>query len=193
MIVGLTGGIGCGKSTVSEIFKTLNWTVFDADGFCREVYTDPASGIIDAFSDRWGSAVIDDNGGVNRSAVADIVFRNRAELEWLNAWFHPLVFDAMRREVDSCGNGMLLCDVPLLYETGWEADFDVIICVWADRDVQYERLALRGWSQEQIRNRIDNQLSTDEKLTRADLGIINKYSEKILYKQCLETDRKLRT
>ncbi len=193
MIVGLTGGIGCGKSTVSEIFKALNWTVFDADGFCRGVYSDAGSGVVDAFRNHWGAAVIDDNGGVNKSVVADIVFKDRVELKWLNAWFHPLVFNAMRQEVESCEDGMLLCDVPLLYEAGWENDFDVVISVWADRDVQYKRLALRGWNPEEIECRIDNQLSSDEKLKRADLGIINKYSEKILYKQCLETDRKLRT
>ncbi|MBN2640816.1 MAG: dephospho-CoA kinase [Victivallales bacterium] len=191
MIIGLTGGVGCGKSTASNIFKSLGWNVFDADWFCLELYRSRDAKLVDAIRTRWGDKVVTTDGDVNRKMVAEIVFKDELELKWLNSVFHPLVAEALHRFATDGEN--VMCDVPLLYEVGWERDFDAIICVWSDLETQFSRLRLRGWTDTHIQERINCQISTDEKLERADLGIINKYSEKILYKQCLETDRKLRT
>ncbi|MDD3119444.1 MAG: dephospho-CoA kinase [Victivallales bacterium] len=192
MIAGLTGGIGCGKSTVLEIFAGLGWRVFNSDGICRSLYESHDPRIISALTERWGREIIDAAGGVNRKAVADIVFADRAELTWLNSVFHPLVLAYLRRTVRDCGGRPVLCDVPLLYEAGWARDFTAVICVWTDAATQYRRLRERGWDDREIARRRKNQLSAEQKLEQADWGIINVFSKKILLQQCQDIDIKLR-
>lgn len=192
MIAGLTGGIGCGKSTVLEIFSGLGWGIFNADGICRSLYESHDPQIIAALSGRWGELVMDGEGGIDRAAVADIVFSAPSELAWLNSIFHPRVLEKLRETLCRGEAEFVMCDVPLLYEAGWEKDFGGVVAVWTDRESQMRRLLERGWNREEIERRLANQLSAEYKLEQADFGIINVFSKQILYKQCQEIDAKLR-
>jgi dephospho-CoA kinase len=143
-----------------------------------------------AMRGRWGDRILDAAGMISREAVADIVFRDPAELIWLNGLLHPLV----RQEILSLASalpGPLFCAVPLYYETGWTGWADKVIAVWCRPDVQRRRLQERGWSQIEIDRRLASQIGQDEKLARADFAIINDYSPEILMVQCLDLLDKL--
>lgn len=189
-MIALTGGAGCGKSTVLEIFRQLGWKTFDADACCRKLYDTRDERVVTPLLSRWGEAVSSPEGGIDRGAVARMVFRNPDELRWLNSIFHPLV---EREMLAAAQDGDVICDIPLLYELGWETRFDQVICVWADRETQRTRLLDRGWSGEDADARIAAQKDNDDKLEKAHIGLINVFSKKMLYEQCLLADEKLRT
>lgn len=193
MIVGLTGGIGCGKSTVLAAFAALDWAIFDADRICRELYDRNDPRIVAALRGRWGDGVFTGDGRIDRQAIADLVFADRNELTWLNGLFHPLVREALNAAAGSKkGMGYILCDVPLLYEAGWERDFDAVIAVWAAPEQQRERLRKRGWSDEEITRRMQCQDDSGKKLERADYGIINNCDINFLQQQCMKLDKIIR-
>lgn len=192
MIVGLTGGIGCGKSTVLSEFSALGWEIFDADSICRHFYECRDSRVVAALQERWGERVFTADGGIDRRAIADIVFAAGDELVWLNGLFHPLVRELLNKAATKAANSMVICDVPLLYEVGWEGDFDVVIAVWTSPEQQQHRLRQRGWHETEISRRLNCQLDSDKKLEKADFGIINLYDFNLLKQQCIKLDQIIR-
>ncbi len=181
-LVGLTGGIGCGKSTALNIFISLECKVMDADAVCHELYNEADGPVIKAVTERWGSKVIS-SGNVDRKKIAKIVFTNKNELNWLNQLIHPLIFE---RTYKACKktDQVLIFDVPLLFEANWEKYFFKIISVWTTPEIQLERLRARKWSEKEIRSRLESQMSMDIKLEKADFGIINTGSRELLSEQC---------
>jgi len=181
-LIGLTGGIGCGKSTALKAFTSLSCTVLDADAVCHELYNEPDGPIIHAVTKRWGGKVIKSN-SVDRKKIANIVFNDSKEREWLNQLIHPLIFErtyqAYRNSKD-----LLIFDVPLLFEANWEKYFTKIISIWTTPAIQMERLKKRNWSDKEIKARIAAQMSVDKKLERADFGIINIGNLDFLLEQC---------
>ena len=131
---------------------------------------------------RWGRSVLSEDGQINRRKVASIVFGNGSELEWLNSLLHPLVREEIRRLSEE---GTLFCAIPLFFEIGWNCDADTrVVSSWCDEKTQLERLKARGWSQEEIARRLASQISRDEKLKRADYGIITSCSWECMREQC---------
>jgi dephospho-CoA kinase len=143
----------------------------------------PGSELCALLSERWGTKVTNPAGGIDRAAVADIVFAAADELEWLNQTIHPRVRQKIQEERQRPGPP-LFCAVPLLYESGWERDWDRGAAGWGDPATQRERLRRRGWSDRQIAQRLERQLTMDEKLMRSDIGIINTGSPELLARQC---------
>jgi len=192
MIVALTGGIGCGKSTALNIFSELGWQVFDADQVCHDIYESDVIFLRSLFEERWGAGAVGaDNNCIDRKRVADIVFSDKNELAWLNEVFHPLIWKRVQSEVaKGCD---IMFDVPLLYEVNWDKGFDAVIAVWAPDDQQRERLLGRGMTIEEIKQRIGNQISSDKKLEMADFGLINNSDEENLKEQCIKLNNQLRT
>jgi len=191
MILALTGGIGCGKSTVSNFFSDLGWKLLDADKICHELYETKADELKQTFESRWGvGAVSDSNSAINRNKIAEIVFSDQCELEWLNSVFHPMILDSAKSQM---GDYDVIFDIPLLYEVGWQNDFDCVIAVWSNRAIQHDRLRKRGWSDEEITSRIESQLESDIKLEKSDFGLINSSSFENLKNQCIKLDKILRT
>jgi len=183
-IIGLTGGIGCGKSTAAKIFRSLNCEILDADSICHELYNDPDGPVTKAIAERWGTKVFRSN-LADRKKIADLVFNDKKELLWLNSILHPLIFEkAYEISEHVIDKELIIFDVPLLFEVKWEKYFSHIITIWSPKEIQLERLRQRNWSDKEIKARIASQISADEKLERADFGIINNGSLDLLIKQC---------
>lgn len=179
-LIALTGGIGSGKSTLARQFESLGADMADADDIAHSVYL-PGNEAYGSIVMRWGKAVLNDDGTVNRRAVADIVFASDEELSWLNGVVHPYV----RGCIASLAQGRLLfCAIPLLDESGWRKDCDAVVASWCSPETQRIRLYARGWDDAEIARRLAKQVSMDNKLRNADYGVITGCSWECLRAQC---------
>lgn len=183
ILVGVTGGIGAGKTTLLTCLQELGAHTADADAEVHRLYR-PGEAVHRALCERWGRSVLLPNGDLDRQAVAARVFRDAGEREWLNRLVHPLVQERLVEQAVCLGDEPLFCAVPLLYEVGWQDRFVQVVAVWCDRATQARRLAQRGWDQAEIDRRQACQMSMDEKLLRADQGIINTGPMSVLRQQC---------
>lgn len=191
MIAGLTGGIGCGKSSVLKIFSEMGWLTIDADKICRELYENKDTRLVSAIREQWPDAIDTDN-TVDRKKIAEIVFNDNAKLEILNSILHPLIKEEADKIISLNKGKNIIFDVPLLFEKDWSYLFNIVIAVWTDSKTQYERLNARGMTDLEIDRRIANQLSAQEKLERADFGIINRAGFEALREQCEKLEKLIR-
>ncbi|MAZ81705.1 MAG: dephospho-CoA kinase [Actinobacteria bacterium] len=172
--IGLTGGIGSGKSTVAAMLVDRGASLLDADAIVRDLQT-PGTPVFTAMVQRWGDRILDDDGWLDRQAVADIVFADADELAALNGIVHPAVGDEMtrRREALADTDATVILDIPLLVESGHQGLAGVIV-VDVDPEVAVARLvAGRGFTPDDARSRIARQASREERLGRADLVVDN--------------------
>lgn len=185
--VGLSGGIGCGKSTALKIFSKLGCTVIESDKLCHELYSDEGLNGADFrkdITDRWAQRIQTD-GKIDRKKIAQIVFNDRNELEWLNSIVHPYIFaKAYESMASSDRKSIVIFDVPLLFELRIEKKFCATITIWTNRGLQIKRLRERNWTENEIEVRLESQLSPDIKLERATFGIINTGDLSLLQEQC---------
>lgn len=186
MLTALTGGIGSGKSTALNIFKELGAETQDTDLIVHKIYEEDKE-VHSSLKKRWGSDIF--NQGIpDRKAIAQLVFNNSENLKWLNQLMHPRVKDRIKT---GYSGKITVIAVPLLYEVKWESSFDSVISTWCSKDIQMKRLLARGWSREECNARLAAQMDQDEKLSKADFGIINDWSEKFLIRQCRQIFKKL--
>lgn len=194
-IVGLTGGIGSGKSTVARQLAALGAVVIDADAIVRELQA-PGQPLLAEIAAALGPGVLDAQGALDRPKVADLVFRDPEKRRTLNALVHPRVGVEMARRVEAArasGTPVVVLDVPLLLEgakagtgTAARVGFDAVIVVWVPEAVQIERTVARdGCSREEALRRVRAQMSLDEKRALADHVIDNSGSP-------AETERQVR-
>ena len=172
--IGLTGGIGSGKSTVADLLVERGATLIDADAIVRELQA-PGRPVYTAMVERWGSDIVADDDSLDRQAVADRVFGDPDELFALNAIVHPAVGDEMtrRREVLADTDATVLLDIPLLVESG-HGGFGGIVVVDVDPDLAAQRLVEhRGFTEEDARKRMARQAPREDRLARADFVIEN--------------------
>lgn len=174
-LVGLTGGIASGKSTVARRLEQRGAVHIDADLLAREV-VEPGTPALHAIRARFGGDVISPDGRLDRPALGAIVFADSEALSDLNAIVHPavrqrtgeLIAEAEERDVDA----VVVYNVPLLVEAQVPHPFDLIVVTHAPRDVRIDRLVrLRASSEEDARRRVDAQASDEERLARADVVI----------------------
>ena len=172
MRVGLTGGIGAGKSAVAAIFAALGAFVIDTDALAREAVR-PGSEAFDEISRLWPSAIKE--GTLDRAALAEIVFRDPAERERLNGLLHPRIRRlALEREKDALPGQPIVHVVPLLFETGYDALVDRSVLVTAPLERRIARIAKRdGMAESDARARAAAQISPDAARARADYIIDN--------------------
>ena len=168
--VGLTGGIGSGKSAVSRLLRSYGAAVVDADLVAREVVAVGTPGLA-AVVEAFGHEVLQADGSLDRAALGRRVFTDPEELARLNAITHPRIADRTRelfREAVESGAPVLVHDVALLVENGLTRDYDDIVVVAADPATQLDRLVrLRGMSEDEARARIAAQLPLEDKLAVA--------------------------
>jgi dephospho-CoA kinase len=176
--VGLTGGIGSGKSAVSERLAALGAVILDADKAARAV-VEPGTAGLARIAETFGPGVLSDDGSLDRAKLAGIVFGDSAALAKLNAIVHPLVHEHLRAAGEAAekagGDGAVIVhDVPLLAEAGRSAEFDLVIVVDAPPEVRLERLAeQRGIPADQARARMAAQATREQRLAVADIVIDN--------------------
>ena len=164
-LVGLTGGVGSGKSTVAAILRELGAAVVDADEASHEVY-EPGTPGFAAVVREFGEGIVRD-GRIDRKALGELVFKDPDALRRLNAIVHPLVREWMAQRTAGAlerGAEVVVQDVPLLFENRLEGLFPTVVVVWVSPEVQVERLiGGRGFTPERAREVIGAQMPIDEK------------------------------
>ena len=185
MILGITGGLGCGKSTAARAFERHGFRRLDSDQIVREeVLTAPE--VIAALRQRYGEAVIVLEGGcerVNRPALAERVFPSDGERLWLEELTHPRVFERWRQAFAIEPEANWVVEVPLLHEKGVENWFDFTICVACAPAQQLARLEQRGLPRVLAEQRISKQLPLAQKIERSDYVLWNEGSSRFLEAQ----------
>jgi dephospho-CoA kinase len=172
LIVGLTGGMGCGKSTAAAMFAERGFRRLDADQTVRDELL-PSPAVAAAIRARLGPAMLAADGSVRRDKVAEVVFQDPAALAWLEELLHPQL-QARWREVFAQARGTaFIVEVPLLFEKGLENWFDFTVCVTTDSALQLRRLEQRGIPPELARQRLVKQLPLARKCELADHVLLN--------------------
>jgi dephospho-CoA kinase len=184
ILVGLTGGIGSGKSTVSSLLTARGAEIIDADEITRGVQQ-PGSAVVEAIAERFGDSVIDAERGLIRAKLADVVFADPAALRDLNAIVHPVVGAEIDRRVTmlAATDKVVVLDIPLLTENP-RRGLQAKIVVDVPLEVQVERLVrYRGFNVDDARARIARQASREDRLKNADYVIDNSGSVEDLARQ----------
>jgi dephospho-CoA kinase len=174
-LLGLTGGIGSGKSTVASMFSELGADVIDADDLARQI-VEPGQPALAEIQAAFGPAVVGTDGRLDRKRLADIVFADTGSRARLNAITHPRIRERMNAEVEERRRqpGLLILDIPLLFENALTGSVEKTIVVWLDEATQLARLTARdGQEVAAARARIAAQLPLDEKKALADYVIDN--------------------
>lgn len=195
LIVGLTGGYACGKSTVAEMFVELGAVLIDADKIAREVVKPDKQAWFEIVA-HFGKGILLENGEIDRKVLGEVVFRDKAEREILNAIVHPRVLEeelkAIEEIKDREPDAIVILSVPLLIESGHYKQCDKIVVVRVDKDTQIIRLMERdGFSREEAIRRISAQMPLSEKVAYADFVIDNSGSREETEVQIKEVFRRL--
>jgi dephospho-CoA kinase len=176
IIVGLTGNVGTGKSTVTNFFRELGAHVIDWDELARKV-TRPHLKAWKEIVDYFGKGILNDDLTIKRQKLADIVFSDKAKVTKLNQIVHPEVFkedERITNEIRSLDpDALIIKDIPLLFEVACPISVDKVVVVSASEQTQSRRLEERGMSREDAQNRIKFQLPLEEKIKSADFVINN--------------------
>ncbi len=176
IVVGLTGGIASGKSTVSQIFKENGIPVICADELARNAVK-PGSPALAEIRKVFGDYLISHDGQLDRVAMAKLVFNNESKRKLLESIIHPHVAAEKERllsQFENQGAEIVVVDVPLLYEAGWDKQFDLVIVVYVSPPVQEQRIIERDHaSRNDARARINAQMPIDQKRLLADRIVDN--------------------
>jgi dephospho-CoA kinase len=178
MNIGLTGGIACGKSTVSAMLVHRGAILVDADQIAREV-VEPSSPVLHEVAEQFGNEVLLLDGSLNRKKLGEMIFGNDEARKKLESLLHPPIRALMRGRMEAFEqlhpDKLVVVDVPLLYESCLEYMFDKILVVFVPRDVQLQRLVERDkLSLEQAEARLKAQMDIELKRERADIVIDNR-------------------
>jgi len=179
--IGITGGIGSGKSTISKVFEVLGIPVFYADDAAKQVMTtDPI--LIAALKDTFGNEAYFEDGSLNRKHIANIVFNNPAELAKLNAITHPAVFRAFDNWLAETHNApYVMKEAALMFESGSAKLCDKNILVYAPLEMRINRVVKRdGLSRAEVESRNARQFTDEQKLKLADYVITNDDSQLVI-------------
>ena len=179
MILGITGGLGCGKSTAARLFGKRGFRHVDSDAIVREkVLTAPA--VMAALRARHGDAIFGSSGAVNRGALAERVFGDDAERLWLEELTHPVLFEHWRAALRGPAGQKWVVETPLLFEKSLENWFDFTVCVACDERQQLARLEQRGLDRALAGQRISKQLPLARKIELSDFVLWNEGSAAFL-------------
>ena len=176
MIIGLTGSIASGKSTVSEILQEKGFPIVDADKIARQV-VEPGTSVIKEIGEHFGDEVLNEDGSLNREKLGERIFKNEAERNKLNSIIHPAIRNEMIRQKEqwiSRGADTVIMDIPLLFESKLQSFVEKIIVVSVTPEIQKQRLIARNKLNElEAADRINSQLPMVEKEAGADAVIDN--------------------
>ena len=168
-LCGLTGGVGMGKSTAAAFFSQHGARVMDTDEIAREL-VQPGQPALAEIKKEFGHKIISSTGELKRNELAQIIFNDNVARKKLQAILHPRIRERWQSQVETWRKEncpLAIVVIPLLFETAAESHFEKIICVASSPAAQCERLAARGWSPEQIQQRIAAQLPIEQKVARS--------------------------
>lgn len=175
-IIGLTGGIACGKSSIAETFRKLGAKTFDIDKVTHELLK-PNGELYNIYVRHFRRRILKENGEINKALIAGIIFNNYKERQWINSVAHPILLNRTRDFLVDCsekGVKLVVLEIPLLFEAGWEFLVDEIWAVYVNRKKQFWRLMQRdGITGEEAAIKINAQMSATEIAARADVAINN--------------------
>ena len=173
MIVGLTGGIGAGKSTVADLFSKRGSIVIRSDELARQVIESHTPGFEQVVA-RFGKEIINESGSIDRSKLAEIVFNDSKSLTDLESIIHPLVRNRSNEIIDQQNpEAIIINEVPLLLEKNMQSLFDFLIVVVSSEKNRINRLTNVGLSEEQARSRMAKQVDDETRKAAADFLIVN--------------------
>jgi len=172
LCIGVTGGMGCGKSTVSKLLSEQGFTLIDSDALIRDKILHLPEVVAEVVK-QYGEEILDSGGGIERSRLAAKVFENEADLRWLEELTHPRLFEEWRAIMRGEPQGRWVIEVPLLFEKQLENWFDFIVCVASSQEHQFARLEQRGIPRALAEQRISKQLLLAKKIELSDFVLWN--------------------
>jgi dephospho-CoA kinase len=190
-LLGLTGGVGMGKSTCTQLLRARGIAVVDTDDLAREI-VEPGQPALAEVRQHFGAEITDADGRLRRDVLAKRVFSDSAARQQLESILHPRIRQLWRAQATSWrteGRSLGFVAIPLLFETKAEAELDAVVCVACSPAAQLDRLRDRGWSVEQIDQRIHAQWPTEEKMAKSNFVI---WTESTLEIHAAQLDRILR-
>ena len=191
-LVGVTGGVGMGKSACAQLLRQRGVLVVDTDELARQV-VEPGQSALKEIEALFGTGVIGSDGKLRRGDLARLVFSSDASRKKLEAILHPRIRSLWHAQVEAwrrAGHPLASVVIPLLFETGAESELDAAVCLGCSQATQRQRLSARGWSADQIDQRIRAQLPIEQKLAKSDYVI---WTEAGLDVHADQLDRILRT
>ena len=172
-IIGLTGGIGSGKSTVAEAFRQHGINTVDADSASRAV-VEPGMPALESIRQHFGANILQQDGSLDRAALRSIVFSDPQQKAWLESLLHPLIREWIIQQLQISTGPYVVLESPLLFETDQHQLADTVVLVDIPEELQIERASARDSNlADQIKRIIDSQMPRQEKLSRADIVFDN--------------------
>ncbi|MFA6201105.1 MAG: dephospho-CoA kinase [Bacteroidales bacterium] len=186
--IALTGSIGSGKTLVCSVFEHLNIPVFIADIQAKECYKDNL--FLKEIAQEFGDVIIKDN-VLDKKELSKIVFTDKEKLKKLNSMVHPKVLEKFLQWRKFQSAPYVVFESAILFEISWEKKFDKVICINTPKDIAIERVMIRdNVSRQEVENRMNNQLSIEEKCKRSDFVIFHD-NKTMLLPQILEIHKQL--
>ena len=182
MIIGLTGGIASGKSTVSKYLVEKGFKVYDADKIAKDI--SEKKSVQEEIILTFGNKILDKNGNIDRKKLKEIVFENKEKLKRLNAIIHPKVINFYKELKEKKTDKVIIFDVPLLFESGIDKFCNRILVIISDYEVQLNRIIERDKINRELAEKIiKSQLSNEERIKKADVVIENNSSLEDLFEK----------
>lgn len=183
-IIGLTGGIASGKTTVSDYLKKRGYVVLDADAYSKKT-TAKNGPAIPAIIEAFGADIVSESGELDRKKLGSIIFNDADKRRELNEIVHPLIREMMNADEEKyIQKGHVFLDIPLLFENGLNEGCDLVVTVFVDRDTQIKRLTARNdLTVEEAEARINSQMPLTEKVQKSDFRLDNNGTVEMLYEQ----------
>lgn len=175
MLIGLTGGIGAGKSTVAQLFKERGVPIVDADAIARDVVK-PGEPALAELVEYFGDSIVGAGGELNRGKLAEVAFADAESHEALNAIMHPAISTETAKRIDALrgDHSVIVHDVPLLVEAGLAGNYDLTVLVDTPAELRLQRLTeLRGMDPEDAKNRIVAQATDEQRRAVCDVALDN--------------------
>ena len=191
MILGITGGIASGKSTVSEYLRQKGIPIVDADEISRSITKKGQKGA-QAVYEKLGADFFS-SGELDRKKLAEYCFNNKERTELLNSILHPIIGEEMERQAREYKNAkIIIYDVPLLFETGMDKKCDKVLTVVCKKEERIKRAMERsGMTREEVIKRIDRQMSDEEKVAKSNFKVDNSGTQEETFKQIEEILREI--
>ena len=181
LVVGLSGGIACGKSSALKIFSELGCDGISTDRITSDILENNDS-VKQSIGDKWGRDVFIDN-QIDKPKIAEIIFNSVPERIWLEELLHPLVRQAWRSRVEMSNKTIVVVEIPLLFEKGLQNFFEITVCLISEKNIQLQRLHDRGLTNAQSNARIESQMCLSDKMHQADIVMLGDNSLSFLKQQ----------